>query len=453
MVAWARVLSEPVIYQGHTQLRLNPTDALVARIAPETGSMPRRGRDELKRFMQAQSQILQSDTVLKKMVDGLVMAGLNLRSSSQAESESIGRKVDSSISAARMAMKRLLQIDAPIDQSETAEREIYREINGFKRRSLIEFEPTGDMVKLTVFHTSRDRIEEELRSWTNAYTVRVTDMASESTSDYLRKRTERYEALVNTRARELRAFKDKPENRAVSDFRLEYLTEQIARVQIERDDLRRRSEFGDLVDLLRTPSRARPTQESQEVSRVIRQLEVELEVMRHQKMTKSVKYGKLKERFEALRGIEEGIEEFSSLASSDERTTRMKKKLDALTAELEKLIAEKAQVKMTLDELHLLESRHQFVLDQERKFEQLKQESEDLLESQNVIQIQVAELPSVDTSPFEYKPVKKIAMGGVVGLGIGLLLACLLDVLHGKVRSKHDITDDFGLPVIGVFPK
>jgi len=448
LVSWARVLSEPIVYQGHAQLLIDPSDALVERLAP-SGTRAS-GRDEFRRFMEAQKTVLASDTVLSKMLRLLESKGYQLHASSAVIDEGIATKVRSSLSSARGTLSQWLRVEEPSDQSDLQERSLYRALTVFRRRSLVESEPTGNTVRLTVFGTSRARIADELQDWMEAYRVRVGEMAKATWQTFLDERSQNYNDLVVQRSAALAKFKT--QNPTASEYHVDYLTEQVARLQIRRDDLRRRSEFGDLVDVLRRPATSADDAEWRRVARDIRTLEVEIDVLREEGMEKSVKYGKLERRLAALRRShpdETGL----SAGSSEEAAERTRKGLEKLSEELTALLLEKAQVRTQLQDLRARETRHEYAVEQRDKFEQLRQESEDLMKSQNIVLIQVADEPSVATTPFEYHPVRRTAYGGVFGLLIAAVLGCFLELVHGKVRFKHDISEDFGLPVIGVFPK
>jgi capsular exopolysaccharide synthesis family protein len=67
--------------------------------------------------------------------------------------------------------------------------------------------------------------------------------------------------------------------------------------------------------------------------------------------------------------------------------------------------------------------------------------------------VAVAELASIPTSPSSPKVVQNTALGGVLGLLIGVGLAFLLQQLDRRMKEPEDLVTAFRLPLLGVIPE
>ena len=111
----------------------------------------------------------------------------------------------------------------------------------------------------------------------------------------------------------------------------------------------------------------------------------------------------------------------------------------------------RSRISDKLDEHENLGKRYDTATENFDRFEMMRLESLDLLDSP--LNIQVSDEPTVGTQPFSHYPLLKLSIGSLLGLFLGMGLAIFREVTCGKVRFKHDLIDDFALPVVGVLPR
>ena len=67
--------------------------------------------------------------------------------------------------------------------------------------------------------------------------------------------------------------------------------------------------------------------------------------------------------------------------------------------------------------------------------------------------VQVAKAAKVPTSPSSPKTLQDTALGGVLGILVGLCLAFLLERLDRRIREPKDLEAIYGLPLLGIVPE
>jgi succinoglycan biosynthesis transport protein ExoP len=67
--------------------------------------------------------------------------------------------------------------------------------------------------------------------------------------------------------------------------------------------------------------------------------------------------------------------------------------------------------------------------------------------------VQVAQSATVPTSPSSPKVARNTALGGIVGLLLGLVVAFLLERFDRRIREPKDLETIYGLPLLGVVPE
>jgi len=67
--------------------------------------------------------------------------------------------------------------------------------------------------------------------------------------------------------------------------------------------------------------------------------------------------------------------------------------------------------------------------------------------------VQVAQAASVPTSPSSPRTKRDIAVAGILGLGLGLILALTIDRLDQRIREPEELEAIYGLPLLGVVPE
>ncbi len=131
------------------------------------------------------------------------------------------------------------------------------------------------------------------------------------------------------------------------------------------------------------------------------------------------------------------------------------KKLEDLafdkSRELRDLQTRRTRVSEKLEEHEHLVKRYETATENFDRFESMRLNSLDRLDSP--LNVEVSDEPSVDTEPYSHHPLLKLSIGSLLGLVLGMGLALFREVTCGRVRFKHDLIDDFALPVVGVLPR
>jgi uncharacterized protein involved in exopolysaccharide biosynthesis len=443
-LTWSMVRNALLAYEGRARLLVNPERMVIHD--PEARPVNRTNEDAI-RFLNTQASILSSDAVIYAVARKIgVQDGLpaNEKSSSTAIWKEWKGKFENLIDLR----------DRGNEASEESRTETLIEtyIENFRRRSEVLPDLRGSTIDLRLLGLQRDRIMTELDAWIEAYILQVENMATKSWENFLGDRIQHYRGLETSDMEQLDAFK--AQNPEVSTLDEEFLTGEIARLQVHRDDIRRLEEQGLSPDDLR--DRVAPISPETDMLDQKRAVELELAEARSKGFTEGS--DRVQQLLKKLAFIEEKIR-----AEEAEKEMKKEKKekedgggkarlSEKLTIELESLIRRKAALKDKLSALALFEGNYKKSREKREGYERMRQESLDMIASQKSVQIQVAD-KRVSADPVDKKALVKLVLGSVAGIAAGLGLAVAREVTCGKVRFSQDIVGDFGLPVVAVVPR
>ena len=130
--------------------------------------------------------------------------------------------------------------------------------------------------------------------------------------------------------------------------------------------------------------------------------------------------------------------------------------IDARIASLDQL---KASSDVTFPSLSATEERESGLQEQvesaQRTVEQLRIEYERarLAEAVEVGEVELVDLAALPTEADGLKPVLRIAFGLLLGLGLGLAVACVLEYLNTSIRRRNQVRSTLGLSELAVIPQ
>lgn len=437
---WTIVVNQPVIYEGRAQLLVSRNDSILAILSP---SYKHAWRDrDMTAFLNSQCAILQSDSVLRELILSTGFAWG--RAEKPGAIEETIRSITGSIS-------QFLRLEDPPLADVDAEFAKQSAIEDFQLRSEVVPDRRGDTIDLLVTGTDDEIIKQELHCWIESYKSRLAEMARETWKGFLVERGLSYARRKELAARELQRFNEA--NPSVSESRREILTEQAVQVQIELMDLRRR--IADTLPSVTTLRDVDPEYHAFVTEKA--RLEIERQKLlasgfsEHSTLVQSVRKQLKWVSSKLLDSADTTTQDQSEVPYFLEHQTKLEKRAAFLATELKRLRNEKNHIGDKLKQLQGLEKRYENVHESFENFAQVKSDLLQQLESP--LNVQVSDEPAVDTKPVGLNPLMKLFLGSLVGLLIGVISAVFLEVVCGRVRFKHDLIDDFGLPVVSVLPR
>ena len=150
-----------------------------------------------------------------------------------------------------------------------------------------------------------------------------------------------------------------------------------------------------------------------------------------------------------IEGYDHLLNDFGDEAYEEEKAKRYKEVTAAITEALSHYTA----IGRKLETRQALEETYNQVQQTRKKYAALRIEETDRLEQKKNVEVQVRDRPQVGWAPYSTTRNKQVAAGVLGGLGIGLFLALLIEILKGKVRFKSDVESEFRVPVIGIIPR
>jgi uncharacterized protein involved in exopolysaccharide biosynthesis len=122
-------------------------------------------------------------------------------------------------------------------------------------------------------------------------------------------------------------------------------------------------------------------------------------------------------------------------------------------AEMKRLFDVRGGMEDDLAQLRDLTAKYEeYKTERESKARQMEEQDNKVVDIA-AARVQVSDSPYVSQQPYNYHPFLYMAAGCGGGLFVGILLALALEIFSRKVRFKHDIIADYGLPVVGVVPR
>jgi uncharacterized protein involved in exopolysaccharide biosynthesis len=110
-------------------------------------------------------------------------------------------------------------------------------------------------------------------------------------------------------------------------------------------------------------------------------------------------------------------------------------------------------LKLKMEKLDELQERLNRIEQTRKSYEDENRVQTDRLELSKYVQVQVAERPQVNWTPFNSNRHQLVLAAAGVGLGLGVVLSLLLELLRGTVRFKNDVITEFNLPVVAVISR
>jgi len=441
----AKVKTDPVVYRGSATLSLNSAaEGLAANLDRRSEA-----KDDGGRFFTSRVELLQNDSVLRKVVRELRAVNI-LRQDENTEVVEYGtvRRAINYVRQKLAEAQDFLEHPNRLDTSEDLL--IQRAVGSFRRRTQVEPNPRTSTVRIHVFGSSRDAIPKELEKWIQAYRDRLVTMASESRDPFFDARERYWQKMEESALDALESFnKQHPD---VSKAAQDLLLKQLFRAELELEDLRRERDSPQLRSLILPDNRQRDPKWEALHSRKL-QLEQELIQQEVASGEKSDKANFL--RFQ-IKGIDEELGKLASGPKSDDpeqRVTDLNEQIKKWSLEVESI----RERYMTLSSL--VEQKDRLVEDVQntsktrRDYQDSSQEWAEKIEAMKMVQVGTVDSPTVDFQPVNTYPHRQVLFGALGGLLMGVVLALLLELLSPKVRFKQDIYTEFGVAVIGVLPR
>lgn len=426
---WLVGMAEPKTYEGKAKLHVRSQEPADSYTDDEQAL--RRNRQ----LLPTQTSIIESEPVLRETVSHWVP---RLFLPDAAEEDPSRNILPEFLRPLVRKIEKLLTFDDVDVQGLDYEGMIQGAVGNFRGRSEVKPIMQSSEVELTLYGTERKRIYEELHHWIEAYRNRVRELAGQRVQSTVRRRDEAYEKVVERARHELETWRR--ENPDVSEGKVERHNLEILRLQQRRDEILRR---------LGSDQPVQP-EDLSELEKRIRALESRIEDRLAAGIPEdSTEIRTLRRQLESLRAQGDG--EGSPGSEKDPSAARREKlndEIDRLEEELDEHYAARERLKEQIRELDRLESRYERVMAL-RDVE----ENRDTLIKHSTVVVETIEEPVVSKSPYKYNPERKVALGAMGGLFFAVCFAIFVEMLCGKVRFKHDVIADFGLPVVVVFPK
>jgi uncharacterized protein involved in exopolysaccharide biosynthesis len=429
LIMWKKEVSGVRIYEGRAQLLVNPQETFVVA---ENRAGQGRSDDDTLRFLVSQTSILQSDSVLQKLIEMLGPASLT---PSDAQEDVI--------SQLKQKFSEFFFEDTRPDGVQGPENETQMAIKRFRERSLVKPDMNGNTIKLLVYGADRELIRNELKSWINAYIKHVEEISRENLESFLSERILFYKQNEGSALREFEAFKTA--NPEVNASNQDFYSQEIIRLQIHQGDIRRQIAFG----VSAVPTFAPAVSEADGAA--LKKAESDLiDYIAKGFGEDSVPVIETRNKIKLLRAQKSTV--LGPKVDEDDGQ-RLEKSLAATNKELEDLLKKSSELKEKLKLRQDLEESYRQARDKRTKYELMNQESKDNIESRKIVQIQVADKPMVSAEPFEYHPVRKLFLGFLAGAVAGVIAALCIEIFSVKIRFVTDVVRDVGLNVVAVVPK
>ncbi len=451
IAGWVFAQTRRHVYRGTVKLKVNP----VASILGEQASY--RFRDEMKLFMNTQTVILTSDSVLRKVAQstGLDTPAEDAPLASESPVETVRRK----IGQAKSTALEMLDLDEPRAGGFAREQALENAAETFRKRSNVVADPDSATITLEVYGADHARIRAELDGWVDAYITHVEDMDSTAHDEFFSNLLDYYSKLEKEAVEHLDAFKrDNPE---VSEGELQWLEEQIADLKVRRGDLSRPGGgLGALVPGAGSgvidPALASLTEALNVLTQQLIQKKAEGFREESQEVQKILRSRELVEKeIQQIRlGVDDPTSGDAELAAAQKRLEeQIAKRIESLTAELREKMVRRTALKEQLAERKRLEDDLQRIRDRRERYSSIRHDTLDMRESWKTVKVQRLDDPHVPSSPHEYRPLFVISLASLGGLGAGILLALVFEIFCRRVRFKHDLLNELDLRVVGVIPR
>lgn len=436
------VHSKPLVYLGQVKLKVNESDSFLSTRTPY-----RKGQTE--RFLNSQTSLLTSDSVLRRLAHRV---GLDTPRAKKDPDDSPIATLRKNISETKALILEVLEIQDATTEGVNTEKNIQRAVRELRDRSTVSANSPSGTIRLQILGTSRTQIHRELEGWVESYMAYVEELDRESRDVFFKNRVEDYQKMEEEAFATLTKFKD--ENSETSEGELEFLDQQIAQIQIIRQDLER-PRNSNLFDLL-APRREDPKLAELRLAKaaIFREL-IDKEAEGYTE--KSPQVQKIRRKMARIDSMIEkhtsGLTDTPDDVAAATREEKRNKRIEILTTELKQKLVKRSTLRERIRTRQRLEEKLRSIQNSRERFSNMSHDNIDMLEFWKTVKVQVYDRPSVSVTPHKYRPLLVISTASLGGLGIGLVLSLVLEILCSRVRFKRDIIGDFGIPVIGVVPR
>lgn len=442
----AKVQTDPVMYEGKATLVLNSNDAMVVG----QGKRAPPGRpDDANLFFRLRMDVLLSDTVLRNLVNKLKAPAV-LAQEENREKEGYGplRKFVNDTKERIQGFMDYLEHPNILDAG--VENEVQKAVASLRRRSVVIPSPRTSTVELRVYGNDRTDIAKELDTWIEVYIRRLVDMAEEGREIFIDSRTEFWSQKEDEARLVLERFKN--ENPAVSASAINLLFLELGGYQARLQELRRELDSGG-ISLPPIVDAGRPKDPGMAA------LQAQRNDLQRRIIDQTATYGELSDPVKSLKRQLELLD--AQLLGADAglvtdpvaKRNQLEEQVRLVHVNIAKLTQDHTKMAEKLDEMKSLESTFRRAEDTRQNYQLLALEEGDRGDARRTIQVQIADKPTVSWRPFNTYPHRQVLFGALGALGMGVALVLMREALSGRVRHKNDILTEFGIAVVGVFPR
>lgn len=446
-MAVAKVKTDPIVYRGSATLALNDSAERLAVNLSRRDPMEESGK-----FFGSRIEMLQNESVLRRVVRELNPINI-LQQEENVELPAYG-EIRQFVNLVRQKLRELqefLENPNPLDTNEDIV--LQRAVWSFQRRIRVEPNARLSTVKIHVFGNNRDAIARELERWIEAYRERLIEVAKESNSPFFDSRERYWQKMEESAQLALDNFKK--EHPDVSKPAQEILFRQLYQREFDLEALSRERDSPQLKSLS-LPETIQPDPDRQMWQTRLRELRLELVTIEATQGSSSDKADLIRLQ---IKGFEDKLSGISSTDGKpvsddpDQRLGELNDRYEKLAAYVEEIRERYFSLSARLEEKIRLEDELRSTQKMRGDYQSSILDSTERIEAAKIAQISVQDKPNVDYQPFNTYPHRQVLFGCLGGLGLGLAIALLLELLSPRVRFKHDIYTEFGVPVIGVIPR
>jgi uncharacterized protein involved in exopolysaccharide biosynthesis len=440
LIMAAKVSTDLPLYEAKATLLLSGDES---DLVEKANSVDPREQDPQKAFTSWVSHLTR-DAVLRRLVQ--VVNPIDLMAQDANPEEGNYGTVRQLISKfKKKAVAFFEHLEHPRVQDIGEEYEIQRAVAAFKRRSRVTPDPRTSTVKIQVFGTDREGLENELDKWIRVYTATLVELSRESRVLFFNSMREQYTASEESARKDLEAFRNA--SPAVSKLAHDSLLQQIKVLEERRQRLALAIEEGE------TEPEEKPETDPEILALIEQQrkLETARDDLLRTYQPESLKVRPLNEQ---LRQLAEKIEQMkaarpgfthSEKATPEERMQKAVQALEAAT-EQQRVLASK------LEEHRRLEEALAEQTGRRKQYEEKNIVEGDRGPWTKYVQAQVLEKPQASWTPYETYPYRQVLYGALAGLALGTFFALLRELLRSTIHLKSDIEAEFPVRVVGVIP-
>jgi uncharacterized protein involved in exopolysaccharide biosynthesis len=447
-----KVTSEPPLYECNATLVLTPHEFT---IDDRRYSAPPRDDGS---FLAGELSLLRSDSVLEKLVSSFKGEDLLAQDDYKKHFDNVGI-----LQRAYLTLRS--GYDSAIDYFEqfggslriSAQEQLKNKIkNSFRRRSAVLREPKSNIVKIVVRGLQQGSLDLEVKRWIDAYRERIDEISKETFTNLYKARIEEWEEKEKYARTKLNEFRK--ENPKVSAEAKKLNDERIFKLNVYKDLLQGipldPSRIGDLMageGTEVTELRKKKAAAEDELRELLSKLQPENDKVRAKRQEiKAIEEDLKRALTGGVKAGEEKKSEGDASAPPD-----ASKPLDPRVLEIQKQIDEtesaNREIEVFLPDLNALVEEHRRAADLLIRMRGLQDQSQEQTEVRKLVNVQIQDPPKVALQSVNYS--LSVAMGSLIGLGIGIFIAFVIEFFARKIRYKKDVEDELGLKVVGVIPE